>query len=237
MMEKVPPKVIAVIGLVAMAGLIVFTLLSNRASSPVSIRNYNDFVKNLPDSERLKIEAALYDTLRYNVKDVTKYAFKNVFIREDSYSQEQTGGELYTTFIVDVPEVHQSYRMNDTYSGNFDYAATSGDYRVMVVCLEPSELIFGVFPCQDNVSVSSGAPFSDPILKHLPYNTAFYQLKLSLEQPSEEKLQLKLTIYEVPREGIYATPERFAKYAEEVEAWFVENGLESGRYEIVSGNR
>ncbi|MDR0979866.1 MAG: hypothetical protein LBM12_01785 [Candidatus Nomurabacteria bacterium] len=76
-----------------------------------------------------------------------------------------------------------------------------------------------------------------PILEELPYRTNFYELVLFALPSSESALlTLELTIFEVPRDDIYATPEKFALYSAECRAWLLEQGLGEGEFEIVSGN-
>lgn len=76
-----------------------------------------------------------------------------------------------------------------------------------------------------------------PVLSALPYRTNFYELTLfALPSSSNSKLVLQLTIYELPRDGIFATPEKFAEYSAECSAWLTSQGLAADAYEIVSGN-
>jgi hypothetical protein len=76
-----------------------------------------------------------------------------------------------------------------------------------------------------------------PILAKLPHRTNFYELTLfALPSSSRPKLVLQLAIFEIPRDGLFATPEKFAEYSAECRTWLLEQGLAADEFEIVSGN-
>ena len=76
-----------------------------------------------------------------------------------------------------------------------------------------------------------------PVLAKLPHQTNFYELTLfALPTEANPKLTFRLTIFEIPRDGILATPEKFAAYSAEVRDWLAGQGLDEDEYEIVSGN-
>ncbi|MCL2038556.1 carboxypeptidase-like regulatory domain-containing protein [Candidatus Saccharibacteria bacterium] len=76
-----------------------------------------------------------------------------------------------------------------------------------------------------------------PVLNALPQRTNFYELTLfALPSSENPRMVLMLTIYEIPRDGILATPEKFAEYSAAARGWLLEQGLEEGEFEIISGN-
>lgn len=77
---------------------------------------------------------------------------------------------------------------------------------------------------------------TDPILSYLPHDTNFYSVKYT---PAEDegvngntKKLLTVIIYEVPRLGIYATPEKKAEYKAEIEDWMRSVGLDPNNYTL-----
>ena len=72
----------------------------------------------------------------------------------------------------------------------------------------------------------------DPIIQYLPRETNFYSVKYvpNPEEQSSDKKRLRITIFEVPKLGIYATPEKKAQYKTETEEWIRSLGLEPNNY-------
>lgn len=87
---------------------------------------------------------------------------------------------------------------------------------------------------QDAVFGGQSKYITDPIIEYTPYETNFYSVNYRTNvdaKPGENKI-LNITIYEVPRLGIYATPEKKAQYKAEVEEWIRSKGLEPSAYRI-----
>lgn len=76
----------------------------------------------------------------------------------------------------------------------------------------------------------------DPILSYMPHDTNFYSVKYTPSGGEEgvdtSKKLLTVTIYEVPRLGIYATPEKKAEYKAEIEQWIRSIGLDPNNYTL-----
>ena len=76
----------------------------------------------------------------------------------------------------------------------------------------------------------------DPIIQYLPRNTDFYSVRYtpSVDEEPDQKKRLSIVIYEVPRLGIYATPQKRAEYKAEVEEWIRSLGLDPSSYTIIT---
>lgn len=74
----------------------------------------------------------------------------------------------------------------------------------------------------------------DPIVNYLPYTTKFYSVELSsTDENTQEKKFLLVTVYEVPRYGIYATDEKKAEYKIEITEWIRSLGLDPNNYTLI----
>jgi hypothetical protein len=227
----------AIIFIVVLIGLAVslsLFLKNSGQSTTVTIGNYNDYIKNLPNSERAKIESALYSVINMNTDGDTPN-ISDALIRQNSYEQTTKDGTFTSIFIVDIPSIRQSYKLTNYYSPPEPGQKSSYDYTILATCLDKSDLIYGDFNCKDRLSVENGLIKSDPIINLLPYKTNFYTVALRPGQTQSEgdKIQLQLTIYTVPRLGIEATPEKFEQYKKEISEWLRSNGLNSDDYEFI----
>ena len=87
---------------------------------------------------------------------------------------------------------------------------------------------------QDAIFGGQSKYITDPIIEYMPYDTNFYSVRYAPNldaKPGEEKA-LDITIYEVPRLGIYTTPQKKAEYKAEVEEWIRSKGLDPTTYKI-----
>lgn len=117
------------------------------------ITNYDTTVKNLPTQRKNYASKMLLYTLNDNGVSTIP---TDVTIRDGSYSQTVNTDTMtyYTTYIVDIPSIKQSYRITDQYSAIDNYDPTS--YATVVTCLNQDELIYGNFNCSDQIRQEKG---------------------------------------------------------------------------------
>jgi hypothetical protein len=119
----------------------------------VPIANFAKVVKNLPDSEQTLIEQNLYYTVKLN----STTAAENATIRDGSYTQTFGGQMVYTTtFLVDIPNLKQTYRVSDQWSPLPPDQSGLYDYTTLVLCPDPGDLIYEPFTCVDRVTQEAG---------------------------------------------------------------------------------
>lgn len=116
-----------------------------------TIKGFDQTVKNLSDLEIKVIYNQFNYTLGLNgaTKSVT-----DAEIRSGSYSQTISDSSkmiYYTTFIVDIPSLKQSYVVQDYYSPLPIDQSGLYDYNSLVLCPDESQLIYGSFDCMDRV--------------------------------------------------------------------------------------
>jgi hypothetical protein len=211
---------------------ILILILTNKTPPPqtITISNYSKFVKNLPASERTVIESALYQIISQNNSPTP--TITSALIRENTYNQSFTTEIYATTFIIDLPEIQQSYKIADYYS--YLPPSESGliDYNIQAHCPSPAESIYPPFTCTDRFTTEDAVKAYDPILSHLPHETNFYSLDLCPDQSTT--ICLKITIYTVPKYNIYPTPENAEKYTTEVTEWIKSLDLDPKNYQIAT---
>jgi hypothetical protein len=113
----------------------------------------------LPDSRIVLIEGNLFDTIKSNVTENAELNVTDAKLRESSYDQNLQDADkqiYFTTFIVDIPSLKQSYRVNDYYSPFSADVSGLYDYTTLILCLERSELIYGEFNCVDRIEIERG---------------------------------------------------------------------------------
>lgn len=120
-----------------------------------TIKGFKEQVENLPDSRIELIEENLSWTIKANGNgDVT-----DAVIRDGTYKQtlEDSAKQIFfTTFIVDIPSIKQSYRVNDYYSPLPAEMSGLFDYATLVLCLDAKDLIYGEFECTDRIRMEQG---------------------------------------------------------------------------------
>jgi len=115
------------------------------------ISNYSSVVRNVPDSERIKLEWLLCSLASANWMDGVP-ADTQAVTRERSYKQTYTKKtQMYTTtFIVDLPSLSASFRMRDRWSTlPDDQVGLDGETNAQIRCPDPEDLIYGPFDCVD----------------------------------------------------------------------------------------
>ncbi|MCL1929540.1 hypothetical protein FWF93_00060 [Candidatus Saccharibacteria bacterium] len=96
----------------------------------------------------------------------------------------------YTSFIVDIPSLEQSYCITS------DYDADSGYGNSTVWCLEESAWIYEGFSCKDQYSTGIGLPQADDLLQNMPHEEADFAVDVSQDGFDDDtgKLNLDVTI-------------------------------------------
>lgn len=115
------------------------------APSKITISNYDNIVKNLPENQKEGIEGMVYQMAKQNGHDSTALVAQ---IRTNSYSQQydSVNDQYSTAFVVDLPDIKQSYSIKNTYNSQ---SPTSVGYPTVISCPPSSYLIYGDFNCQE----------------------------------------------------------------------------------------
>jgi hypothetical protein len=119
-----------------------------------AIGDFDELNEVLPENRIDLIEKNLFDTIKMNVTSSDNWDATDAVIRDGSYKQSlyDTGKQItFTTFIVDIPSLKQSYRVNDYYSPFPVQMSGLLDYATLVLCLEKADLVYGEFDCMDRI--------------------------------------------------------------------------------------
>lgn len=223
---------LAITVVLTVIGVWYYLYLQNRPTTSIGIRNYDQYVKNLPRSERTLIEETLYGTIEDNLQDITPAIVGDVFIRDNSYQQLYEDGIYTTSFIVDAEKIRQSYKVQSFYpeEGRND-PTIAYDYDVVVLCLAQEDLIYETFDCKDRSSTEYNLPKSDPVLSLLPYTTLGYSVDIG--EFVDDKLELIIRLY--LSDVDYRTGEAAVKASREAEIkqWLRDNSLNPDDYIFV----
>jgi hypothetical protein len=162
--------VVAILCFIVLAGLVILPLLQPKESNDdtqmeekyvqeiasssiydIAIDNFNDHAENLPDKERSVIESVLRQIVELNVLG-RELPSSGAVIRDGSYTQtlkDPVRQVYFTTFIVDIPALQQSYRIENNYSPLPAQVSNLYNDTTEALCLNEKDLIYGEFNCVD----------------------------------------------------------------------------------------
>lgn len=204
---------------------------NNQFGKRIKIQNYDAIVKNLSSDMKDAIESHLYTVIALNASgELSPITVKDVYIREDSHSQEYSAANaLYDgNFIVDSESLGQSYRTQYSYS-EVENNVDTGSSPVFITCLPVNQLIYGEFDCKDLTSSHNSS--QDIIMVHLPYRSFGFQITPSSNQDGELVLDVSLTIPSVDLSGGTASKRVVVKmYKDDVLQWIRSKGADPADY-------
>lgn len=140
--------------------LLVFSLMkifrTNQFGVGTKIDNLTLEYKNLPQIKQDMIFNYLYQTIALNLPEGTEVPESGALIREGTaeYEHNETTGIYYGKFIVDIPSVEQSYRVQFEWSPT-DKNQDLGGYPVVITCLPRSLQKYDNASCNVLVEVDS----------------------------------------------------------------------------------
>lgn len=120
----------------------------------IKIDNLSEEINDLPQDYKDFIYNQLYAIVKKNSKGDEFIPNSGAFVREGSSTYSQDAGVYYGNFIVDIPEIQQSYRVQFEGSTGSNISALGG-YPVVVTCLEPELQIYDNRNCQEIIESSS----------------------------------------------------------------------------------
>lgn len=246
MINKENKKIIIAVALfIVLCLVMIFIAVFNNIPSKrdyLEISNFNEYVENIPNSEKRSIEEAIHHVVTLNTEDSDRITSDTkALIRSNTYSQSFKDDIYETKFIIDIDDLRQSYLIENFYSDLSMEESGLTDYTVSVLCLPPEDMVYDGFGCVDRISQESGLSESDPILRHLPYSTLDYTIT-AYEYPEDHDHEedghahegLSIQVDVLLSEADYKTgvAEVIYSYEEEVEDWIESLGLNPDNYNI-----
>lgn len=157
--------IIVLLGVI-FALLFIFAILfnisqANKHNSPNQHKNTSVVAKNnstsinIPNVSQYEIDR-LSDLILHTAKLNGVKSKTKIILRENSVNQTYDDKEFtYTTdFIVDLPDVKQSYRVHNEY--HMIPHKYGDDYALLVTCPHPEDLIYPTFKCTDRIKQEGG---------------------------------------------------------------------------------
>jgi len=125
------------------AGLIIFGILNAEFRPALSLAGFTE-------EQQGRIEEALNRILVFNLtEEELEQAYKGAAMREGSYMEDWVAGFFQAVFIVDLPEVRQSYGV--TYYYVTEFQESYFKYTTLANCLPEDGLIYGDFDCRGDI--------------------------------------------------------------------------------------
>ena len=129
--------------IMAVAGVIIFGILNAEFRPALSLAGFTE-------EQQGRIEEALNRILVFNLTDEEmERAYKGAVMREGSYMEDWVAGFFQAVFIVDLPEVKQSYGV--TYYYVTEFQESYFKYTTLANCLPEDGLIYGDFDCRGDI--------------------------------------------------------------------------------------
>lgn len=120
----------------------------------VNVAGLSQDIEGLPEDANHDIEYSVYQAVAKNTSQSNSVQKTGVNIREGSLIREhfEATDVDYVSFIADVPEVQQSYRVSYVWADNPNNSYVSTDYKAVTFCLPKDQLIYGDFNCKEEKS-------------------------------------------------------------------------------------
>ena len=153
--KQINPVVIGaiIVGIVALV-LLIITLMNVFRTNPygdeTKIDNLSDSYSNLPQNEKDLIFFQLYNIIADNVSDSEPVPSSGALVRDGSaeYNYNKDTQVYAGNFIVDIPTVEQSYKVQFEWSP-VDNNQNLGGYPVLITCVADDLKIYANDNCKD----------------------------------------------------------------------------------------
>ena len=170
-------KIIAIITVVlfVIVVLVVGWLLNKEpVEKQIRIDNLSEFINDMPKKTENNICEALYSAIANSVQDGTTVPEKGAKIRTGSVTNNfiKEQNMHYGSFIVDIDEVKQTYRIDFEWSDDEKNPYYSG-YRTLVKCPKEEEMKYKTTFCKDDMRTGT-IQESYPILSELPLKVDYF---------------------------------------------------------------
>ena len=145
---KIIITICSILAIFALLACFVFVFL--RKDESLRIDNFDDYYYNVPEKTKSTVFSTLYGTV---LKNSSTHAPHNGAIIRDSepylytYNNNYTG--YYGEFIVDIPEIQQSYLVKFTF--NEDPDSFMGGFASLIYCLPKDKMVYPDFGCKENL--------------------------------------------------------------------------------------
>lgn len=166
----------------------VLNIISSIDRKYVKISNYSDYVKNIPNTEKSKLEENLNITVNLNIDKEKIPDGTNAVIRKNTYKQDLSEGVHTTSFIVDIENIKQSFKLTNRYSSD----GLVSDYTHTVDCLDREYVIYTEFKCKDLNSEENNLPSSDPAIKLFPIENLDYSAYINGTFENKTSIEVKI---------------------------------------------
>lgn len=125
--------------IMGVTGLVIANIVREKVQEKV-------WIANLGEMEQARIKGAVDEILKFNLTSVDEGIYTGAEMREGSYEENEAGGIYQAIFVVDLPEIRQSYRVNYYYLT--ESQRQYFEYDTLSSCLPVEELIYGDFDCR-----------------------------------------------------------------------------------------
>lgn len=176
--REVNPHNIKIIAIIIVALIVmIFLILSfqrlfhtNPYGPEIVIDNFDEYYSIAPQEQQDYAFYYLYEAVHENLPE-DQIPKSGAIIRKDTAELDHNAEKnyYYGSFIVDIPKIEESYRIQISWSIGKNNNSTSADFPALVTCLKPDEVIYPNFACRDRFTADDEA--SDKFLKEYPLAT------------------------------------------------------------------
>lgn len=112
--------------------LISLAFSNPKTTTSISIKNFSSFLPNIPENDKQNIFNQLYEIVTINTDSSQNIQNSNAEIREDTLDIFEDTNFTYGNFIVDIPNLNQSYKIHFEY-GDQNYLS---GYPILISCID-----------------------------------------------------------------------------------------------------
>lgn len=162
-----------IFAIIVIIATILFILFKPNPYGPqTKIDNFSTYYKNIPEDTKNSIFNSLYLIIQSNTDDNNKIPKSGAAIRENTAKSNynESTNVHSDSFIVDIPELKQSYRAQVNWSNDAKNDNISG-YPVLFLCPTEAERTYDT-PCTD--MTSDYGVLNDPAFNVLPIYISYY---------------------------------------------------------------
>lgn len=169
--------------LVIVVILLIITLQAifhkNPYGNEIKIDNFKEYYEDVPSDRQDVVFNSLYNIVVTNSTPESEIPESGALIRPDSAksSYDESVQSYYGSFIVDIAEIQQSYRVQFGWVDKDSPNGLSGD-STLITCVDKSEVIYEDFNCTDSLIHEEEEAIAlytlFPIMADLPIKVEYY---------------------------------------------------------------
>jgi hypothetical protein len=218
-------RLVAVVGVVicVIAGVVILLVQAVSRPSYLAIVNLSEYTDGRPtnDEEVKNLEESLFATVN-KYKRIRSNGVKDFRVREGTFEQRDEDDYHLVEFLIDSESLRQSYAVSYQWGNQNKFE----QYVGMIVCVQPSRVIYPEFNCKDPIISESLAPERAKLDDYIPYSAEHFEIRSDI-RTSPISIIITISINDTETDAVED------HYYNEALRWLMATGLNLDEYTIV----